>query len=574
VTADIPTSATKKKFGYTHLLRELHCDDEAVDDQLSTIFMRCSLLSELVKGLACTACHSSTLAVRAVDCTLGVVCMLETHCTSCGEIVNKTYSSDRLGGVKSSSAPFVVVRSLVSATMDMGVGHSGLVKLCRHMDMPAMHHSTFNTHMKEVTSANMRLVTSVLDEAAQVVRKAHKELDPSIDENGIIDITVSYDGTWMTRGFKSLYGAGCVVDVITGLVLDFSVKSLYCQTCTSAKARLGADTPEFDTWFERHFNECNINYTGNPGGMEVAVAEDLWDRSVDRHGFRYTTILSDGDAKTFKRLSEMEVYGPDVTIEKEECVNHVAKRMKTALLKLAAEGKKRGVVLGGQGHGKLTGTTIKKLAGYYDNAIRSNRGNLEGMREAVFASFFHTISTDEDPHHTHCPEGATSWCFYQKALAKGEEPGSHHENVHTALSREVASHVKDVYLRLGHRDLLNRCLRVETQNKNESIHSKIWTKCPKTGFVGLMRVVTAVCASVAEFNEGIGMTVERTFALMAIPSGQQRKKSARKADQLRLKKAERQVKDSSKQARHARKMAARATTRATTASSSYSAGAF
>ena len=93
---------------------------------------------------------------------------------------------------------------------------------------------------------------------------------------------------------------------------------------------------------------------------------------------------------------------------------------------------------------------------------------------------------------------------------------------------------------------------------------------PKDGFVGLMWVVAAVCASAAEFNEGIGMTVERTFVLMAIPSGQQRKKSARKADQLHLKKVERQVKDSSKQARHARKMAARATIRATAASSSYS----
>ncbi|KAK2162271.1 hypothetical protein NP493_1529g00024 [Ridgeia piscesae] len=202
-------------------------------------------------------------------------------------------------------------------------------------------------------------------------------------------------------------------------MLDFSVNFLYCQTCTSAKARLGEDKPEFDSWFEGHFGECNVNYTGNPGGMEVAVAEDLWDRSVDRHGFRYTTILSDGYAKTFKRLSEMEVYGPDVKIEKEECVNHVAKRMKTALLKLATAGKKCGVVLGGQGYGKLTGTTIKTLANCYDNAIRSNRGNLEGMREAVFATFFHAISTDEDPHHTHCPEGATSWCFYQRALAKG-----------------------------------------------------------------------------------------------------------------------------------------------------------
>ncbi|KAK2169478.1 hypothetical protein NP493_1187g00000 [Ridgeia piscesae] len=100
----MPTSATKKTFGYAQ--RELHCDDEAVDDQLSTIIMRCSLISELVKGLACTACQSSTLAV---DCALCVVCTLETHCTSCGEILKKTYSSNRIGGLKSSSAPFVVV---------------------------------------------------------------------------------------------------------------------------------------------------------------------------------------------------------------------------------------------------------------------------------------------------------------------------------------------------------------------------------------------------------------------------------------------------------------------------------
>ena len=115
----MPTSATTKKFGYTRLLAELRCDDEAVDDQLSTIFMRCSVLSELVRGLACTACHGSTLAIRAVDCDLGVVCTLETHCTSCSEVLNKTYASDRLRGVKSSTAPFVVVRSLVSATMDV-----------------------------------------------------------------------------------------------------------------------------------------------------------------------------------------------------------------------------------------------------------------------------------------------------------------------------------------------------------------------------------------------------------------------------------------------------------------------
>ena len=132
--------------------------------------------------------------------------------------------------------------------------------------MPAMHHSTFTTHMKEVTSANMQLATSVLDEAAQVVWGAYKELDPSINENSVIDITVSYDGTWMTCGEQSMYGIGCVVDVITGLMLDFSVMSLYCQSCTSANACLGADKPEFAEWYEGHFSHCYINYPGRHGG--------------------------------------------------------------------------------------------------------------------------------------------------------------------------------------------------------------------------------------------------------------------------------------------------------------------
>ena len=151
--------------------------------------------------------------------------------------------------------------------------------------------------------------------------------------------------------------------------------------------------------------------------------------------------------------------------------------------KICDRGKKRGVVLGGQGHGKLTGTTIKTLANYYDNAIRSNRGNLEDMREAVFVSFFHVISTDEDPPPHPLPRGG-----HQLVLLP-EGTGQRRGTIMRMFTQpchawEVAGHVKDVYLRLGHSDLLNRCLRMETQNKNECIHSKIWMKCPKMGLLG------------------------------------------------------------------------------------------
>ena len=65
----------------------------------------------------------------------------------------------------------------------------------------------------------------------------------------------------------------------------------------------------------------------------------------------------------------------------------------------------------------------------------------------------------------------------------GEEPGSHRDKLGTPLTRDVSRHVEEVYVRLGHPDLLRRCL--------------------KTGFVAFQRVVAAICAAIAEFNHGI-----------------------------------------------------------------------
>ena len=309
---------------------------------------------------------------------------------------------------------------------------------------------------------------------------------------------MSFDGSWMTRGHKSAYGIGCVIDTVTGLCVDLAVFSLYCQRCSYARRRFGGrETQDFKDWFETHSNECNRNFDGTSGGMEAAAAEMLWERSVERHGFRYTTIVSDGDAKTFKHLCDRRVYG-DVELKKEECINHVAKRLGTALRKLASSGKKAGVVLGGRGHGRLTQATIMKLTAYYGKAVRAHPNDLDAMRDAVWATFYHATSTDEKPQHDRCPVGADSWCFYQKALATGQTPGPHRTNVGTPLSVDVAKPVKEVYERLSHDDLLTRCLCGQTQNPNESLHSKVWAKCPKTGFVCVHRVLSATCAAVAD----------------------------------------------------------------------------
>ena len=216
-------------------------NNDSVRDILSTVIVRVSKLTELVKMLLCPSCQCATLAVRAINCTLGLVCKLETYCVTCDEVISSKHSSDRIGGT-AGNLPFVVTRSVVSASMDRVFGYSGIVKLCRYLDLKAIIHTSFATHRKAIMNVSMVTATNILSDAAKVVRRVYADADPSLADAEVIDLTVTYDGSWMRRGHTSAYGIGCVIDMVTGLVLDLTVLSSYCQACSCAKARFGAPT--------------------------------------------------------------------------------------------------------------------------------------------------------------------------------------------------------------------------------------------------------------------------------------------------------------------------------------------
>ena len=108
------------------------------------------------------------------------------------------------------------------------------------------------------------------------------------------------------------------------------------------------------------------------------------------------------------------------------------------------------------------------------------------------------------------------------------EPGDHSSNISTPLSPPVAAQVKEMYDRLSHKDLLGRCRQGVTQNTNECLDSKIWAKCPKTGFVGLQRVLFSTCCAVGEFNNGGLATVEELYGAMGLATAQRLITSAEK----------------------------------------------
>lgn len=122
------------------------------------------------------------------------------------------------------------------------------------------------------------------------------------------------------------------------------------------------------------------------------------------------------------------------------------------------------------------------------------------MYRAIWASLFHSSSTNATKSHKFCPEGVESWCKHQRAEALGE-PAPDHTPLLTKAQGEA---LLPIYRRLTEKKLLTRCLQGKTQNAAESLNSKIWLLCPKTKFVSKTVVETATAIAVLWYNCGHG----------------------------------------------------------------------
>ncbi|GFU93929.1 uncharacterized protein TNCV_2453001 [Trichonephila clavipes] len=350
---------------------------------------------------------------------------------------------------------FDINTKLTSAFLAIGRGHAALETFSAILGTPCMDRKTFSKCLENLCNKNETAKVEMLRISREHVRQTNLYSHPDLGRNNIIDITVSYDGTWHKRGHTSLYGIGIVIDIMTSLVVDFEVLSKYCHECSMAAKDMGEASPEFQIWKSGHSEKCQKNFDGSS----------------------------------------------------EKCVNHVAKRLGTALRNKVKEWRSKGVTLGGRKQGSLTDATITKLHNFYRKAIVDNVPEVEKMKASIFATLFHCMSTDAKPMHSKCPDGKLSWCFYNRAKADNKVPGSH-KSMKTKLSEEVVAKIMPVYQRLASNEILFRCVSGKTQNANESLHSCIWRKCPKDVFVSKKRINLAVTAAVSEVNIGYVETLK------------------------------------------------------------------
>ena len=93
------------------------------------------------------------------------------------------------------------------------------------------------------------------------------------DDNGVLDIAVSFDEEWQKRGQSSHIGIGSVIDMLTGLPIGFHVLSNFCHKCRYYKS--------IEDVFDgcKASKELSQNSERTPNAMEIECAKVLWRRS-------------------------------------------------------------------------------------------------------------------------------------------------------------------------------------------------------------------------------------------------------------------------------------------------------
>ena len=427
-------------------------------------------LFNFINTFPCPSCFNEC-GYAVTESNSGLFSKLSFSCVSCKDVFMLNNSKENLN-----------VRFQLSM-YSIGCHYEQGKKFLGNMNMPPPVSTTrTNQFRKRILKATASVATDCMKQAALELKAS---ASPSTSE-----VTVSCDGTWQRRGFVSKNGVSTVLSVCPQgppKVIDTYTSSNYCDSCSKKQKKL---TPEeFLIWKQEHSADCDQNHTGSSGAMEPHGILKIFQRSQEQYNLKYLGYLGDGDSKSFKTVAEAEppIY-PGKIIKKLECCGHVQKRMGRRLIDKRDECKGKMYVENGKqfkgigGKGRLTQSAIKRIQGHYGGAIRSNSGNLSGMKKAIMAIWKHRTGVHED-----CGE----WC--PRDLNKANQ---------NKLPTFVTNEIKLIFEDLSADALLQKCLHGGTQNANESFHQLIWKRCPKTGFVGKQRLEIAVNDATIVYNNG------------------------------------------------------------------------
>ncbi|CAB3225803.1 unnamed protein product [Arctia plantaginis] len=294
------------------------CNEEFdVNSQFSyRIINFCAVFSVIAQHVKCKTCGSKIEFRERSPRGLGFKIVIA--CPKCPDV--------DIPSSKFIRNAYEINRRIVLAMRLIGIGLQGIKKFCAFMDLPQpIFHSFYDKLVKTIAIATKAVRDASMKKAAQEEKEGSHKIGKT---DGI---TVSGDGSWRKRGFSSLFGVTSLIGWLSGKIIDVEVKSKYCKSCEHWKSKNG--TTEFEEWQISHADECQANHEGSSGKMEVNAVVEMFQRSEDLYGVKYSNYIGDGDSKTFKGIVDSKPY-ENFDVHKKECIDHVQKRMGTRLRNL------------------------------------------------------------------------------------------------------------------------------------------------------------------------------------------------------------------------------------------------
>lgn len=239
-------------------------------------------------------------------------------CNMCG--ITDTFSTEN------ENKKCGINEAAVCGTVAIGAGHSQLTEFSAALDIPQMSSATYVRIEKKVLKNTEELALKEMLAAGKEERKFAIEAG-EIDSDGIPFITVTVDGAWSKRSYKSNYnalsGVGCIIGTRTKKVLYVGVKNKMCKFCKNNDKK---NVPS---------HKCFQNWNSSSTSMEAAIILDGFRMSIEMHNLRYKTIIGDGDSSVYKKIQTAKPYGPTYFIQKIECRNHVLRNFCTKIREIS-----------------------------------------------------------------------------------------------------------------------------------------------------------------------------------------------------------------------------------------------
>lgn len=147
--------------------------------------------------------------------------MAKTYVAICGQCNIEQQMCTSQGGVKK-SCRYDLHKRLVRGALHSG-GYTSVRELCATLNMHSLSEKCFYQIGKEIQEKSIEEMERAMEKSRA---KLHDILKKRVDENEVKEISVLCDGSWSKRGFTSMYGFVSVIELTTGICVDFVLQSV------------------------------------------------------------------------------------------------------------------------------------------------------------------------------------------------------------------------------------------------------------------------------------------------------------------------------------------------------------